>query len=178
MLSTNTLSVFILHHHQKGICNKNLRLIQDIMRTSKSAAKKYKKVCDEFPNFAILTKSAMPGEVQLTFAHMTVGNKSLEESVVAFALAGDIDSPSVVSINMDIAFETEGDKICLPITEFLLRSAAGDLVRSKNQRDWTPRNAVLLPPFLTEAAILNLESDAGELLKIFAQSVTERAEEA
>ena len=78
---------------------------------------------------------------------------------------------------MDISFETEGDKICLPITEFLLRSAAGDLVRSKNQRDWTPRNAVLIPPFFTEAAILNLESDAGEILKCFAQSVTERAEE-
>ena len=131
MLSTNTLSVFILHHHQNGICNKNLSLIQDIMRASEPAANKYKKVCDDFPNLAILTKSATPGEFQLMFAHTSVGNKYLEESVVAFALMGNLDSPSVVSINMDINFSADGDKIRLPITEFLLCTAA-DLARSKS----------------------------------------------
>ena len=73
---------------------------------------------------------------------------------------------------MDINFSTEGDKICLSITEFILQAAAGDLATSKNQQDLTPRNAFLLPPFLTEASILNEESDTGELLKIFARSVT------
>ena len=48
---------------------------------------------------------------------------------------------------------------------------------SNNQRDWTPYIAVLLPPFITEAAILNRGTDVGELLKIFTRSVTERAEE-
>ena len=43
MLSTNALSIFILHHHQKGICNNNIRSIQDIMRASEPAAKKYKR---------------------------------------------------------------------------------------------------------------------------------------
>ena len=47
----------------------------------------------------------------------------------------------------------------------------------KNQRYWTPRNDFLLPPFFTDAAILNVGSDTGELLKIFARSITERAEE-
>ena len=60
----------------------------------------------------------------------------------------------------------------------LLHTAAGDLARSKKQRDWTSRNAVLLPPILTEAAILQCESDADELLKIFARSITEWASDA
>ena len=60
---------------------------------------------------------------------------------------------------MYIAFAEDGDKIHLPTTEVLLHAAAGDLMRSKNQQDWTPHNAFLLPPFLTEAAILNGESD-------------------
>ena len=77
MISTNALSVFIFHHHQNGICNKNLRSIQEIMRTSEPAFEKYKKVCDNFPNLAILTKSATPGKVQLPLAHASVGNKSL-----------------------------------------------------------------------------------------------------
>ena len=147
------------------------------MRASEPAAKKYKKVCVDFPNLAIITKSATTGEVQPTFAHATVGNKSLGESVVAFALAGNLDSTSVVSINTEITFATDGDKIRLPITEILLRDAAGDLKRSKKQQDCTPRNAVLLPPLLTEAVILNGGSDAGDLLGIFARSVTEWAEE-
>ena len=48
-------------------------------------------------------------------------------------------------------------------------------MRSKKQRDWQSLNAVLLPPFLTEITILHGESDAGELLKIFARSITEWA---
>ena len=83
MLSTNALSIFILHHHQKGICNNNIRSIQDIMRASEPAKKKYKKVCEDFPNLAILTKSATTSKVQFNFGHATVRNKYLEESVVS-----------------------------------------------------------------------------------------------
>ena len=62
--------------------------------------------------------------------------------------------------------------------EVLLRAAAGDLARSKKQRYCTSCNAVLLPPFLTKAAILQGESDAGELLKIFTRSIMEWASDA
>ena len=148
MLSTYALSVFILHHHHNRIFNKNLSSIQDIVCASEPAAKKYKKVCDDFPNIAILTNSATPGEFQLMLAHATVGNKSLGESVVAFSLAVNLDSPSVVSINMYIDFSVYRKNIRLPITEVLLCAAAGNLVRSKKQQDWTPCNAVLLSPFL------------------------------
>ena len=125
------------------------------MRASKPDADKFKNVCEDFPNLAILTKSSTPGEIQLTFGHAAVENKSLGESVVAFALAGDLISPSVISFNIDIAFAADGEKIRLPIAEVLLRAAAGNLARSKKQCDWTTRNAVLLPPFLKEAAILH-----------------------
>ena len=159
MLSNNALSVFILHHHKNRLCNKNLRTIQDIIRASEPVAEKYKNICHDLPNLAILTKSAAPGEVQLTFVHATVGNMSFGGSVVAFALAGNLDLPSVVFIKMYIAFAADGDKIRLPIMEVLLCTATGDLARSKKQRDLTPCNVILLPPFLAESAILNGELD-------------------
>ena len=148
------------------------------MCASKPAVEKFKRVCEDFPNLAILTKSATPGEIQLTFGHSAVGNKSLGKSVVAFALVGDLSSPSVISLKIEIAFAADSDKICLPITEVLLCAAAADLAQSKKQRYCTPRNAVLLPPFLTEAAILHGESEAGELLNIFACSIIEWAMDA
>ena len=173
MISTNALSVFILHHHLNGLGNKNLRSIKDFIRARETAAKKYKRVCKDFPNLAILTESATPGKVQLTFGHAAVGNNSLWGYAVSFILAGYLSSPFVISTKIEIVFAADGNKICLPIAEVLLRSAAGNLARMKNQMDWMPRNAVLLPPFLTEAAIPHGESDAGELLKIFACSITE-----
>ena len=96
---------------------------------------------------------------------------------MAFALAGNIDSPSAISINMEIDYARDGDKIRLPIMEVLLCADACDLARSKKQRDWTPRNSVLLLPFLTEATILNRGDDTRDILNIFARFVTERAEE-
>ena len=108
----------------------------------------------------ILTKSSTPGEVQLTFGDVTVGNKSLGESVQAFALVGGLGSPSIISFNLKMAFAPDREKIRLPIAEVLL-CAVGDLACSKKQRDWPSLNAVLLPPFLTEAAILRGELDAG-----------------
>ena len=77
MISTNALSVFILHHDINGPGSKDLCSIQEITRASEPAAKKFKKVCEDFPNLTILTKSATPGAVQLTFAHRIIGNKSL-----------------------------------------------------------------------------------------------------
>ena len=168
MISTNDLSVFLLHHHINRLRNKNLRFVQNVMRASEPAADKFKTVCENFPNIAILTKSYTPDDIQLTFGQAAVGNKSLGESVVAFAFAGDLSSPSVISFNIKIAFAAYSDNIFLMITEVLLRAAARDLARSKKQRYWTSRNTVLLPPFLTEAAILHGESEAGELLNIFA----------
>ena len=77
MISTNTLSPFILHHHFNELGKNNLRSIQDVMRASKPAVKKYKRVCEDFPNIAILTKSAMPGDIWLTLGHAAIENKSL-----------------------------------------------------------------------------------------------------
>ena len=97
MISTNALSMFILHRYLNGLGNKNLRSIKDVMRASKTATDKCKRVCEDLPNLAILTKSATQGEIQLTFCHASIGNKSLGGSVVDFFLAGNLSSPSVIS---------------------------------------------------------------------------------
>ena len=77
MISTNALSVFLLHHHLNGLENKNIRLVQEVMRGSEPAADKFENICEDFPNLAILTKSSTLGEIQLTFGHAAVGNQSL-----------------------------------------------------------------------------------------------------
>ena len=155
MIYTNALSVFILHHHLNGVGNKNLCSIQDVMCASKPEVKMYKMVCEDFPNLVILTKSATPGKIQLTVGRADVENKSLGGSFLALTIVGDISSPSVIYLKIEIAFATGGNKIHLPIAEFLLRAATSNLTRSEKQRYWTPRNAVFLPPFLAEDAILH-----------------------
>ena len=77
------------------------------MRASEPATENYKNVYEDFPNLGILMKSSTPDEVQLTFRHVTVGNKSIRESVQAFSLAVDLGSPSVISFNIEIAFEIQ-----------------------------------------------------------------------
>ena len=77
MISSHALSTFIIHHDINGLYDKNLRSIQYLMFTSKPAGKKIKHVWDYFPNLAILTKSAIPGNLQPIFVHVSVGKKSL-----------------------------------------------------------------------------------------------------
>ena len=84
MISTNALSVFLLHHHLNGLGNKNLCSIQYVIRASEPATEKFKRVCEDFPNIAILTKSSTPDKIQLTFGNAAIGNKSLREYVVDF----------------------------------------------------------------------------------------------
>ena len=142
------------------------------MHASEPVKEKSKRVCEDFPNIAILTKSSKSGQIQLTSGHAAVGNNSLGESVVAFTLAGNLSLLSVIAFNIEIAFATDGKNLRLPNAEVFLHAASSDLARSRKQREWNPRNAILLPPFLTEAKILHGESDAGELLKISARSIT------
>ena len=127
MISTNDLSMFILYHNLNGLRNKNLCLIQYVMRLSDMAAKKCKRVCKDLPNHAIITKSAKPGKIQLMFIHAAVRNKFLGESVVAFALTGYIIPPSVISLKIKIAFATDGENIRLLIAEVPLHASAGNL---------------------------------------------------
>ena len=66
---------------------------------------------------------------------------------------------------------------CIPVTEVLLNAAVGNLTRSKKQRDWVALNAVILPPFLTEAAILDVKTSAANLLKVFAKCISTKGVE-
>ena len=77
MISSNALSTFILHHDLNEPCDKNLHSIQYLMCTGKSASDKFKRVSKYFPNMDIHTKSATPGNIQLTFAHTSVHNNPL-----------------------------------------------------------------------------------------------------
>ena len=110
MISSHTLSAFLIDHPLNGLGNAHLRLVEEAMLASMPATEKFKNVCEDFPNWAILTKSSTPDEVQLMFGHSTIENKSLGESLQAFAHAGDLGSPSVISFNLEIAFAPEREK--------------------------------------------------------------------
>ena len=72
MISSNAFSVILLHHPPNGLRKKKLCSIQEAIHASKTAADKYKDVCEYFPNLGIITKSSTPGEIQLTFGHAAV----------------------------------------------------------------------------------------------------------
>ena len=164
--------MFMLYQDQNRICNKKFRSIEDLVRTSKPANNNLKRVFKYFPNLAILTNSSMPGEVQLMFTHTSVGNKDLGGSVSVFFLAGSLDSPTVVLIDSDISLAISSDNICLPIFEVLLCDASRKRARYKKHSYWTPCYAVLIPPFLMEAAIHGGETSAEDLLNIFVRNIT------
>ena len=115
------LYAFLLHHLLNELVKANLCSVQEAMRASEPAMEKYKNVCEDFLKLGILTKSSRPGKVQITFGHATVGNKSLRESIQTFALAGNLGSPSVILINLDITFAPKGENIRLLIAEVLPR---------------------------------------------------------
>ena len=69
------------------------------MRSDESASAKLKRVYTDFPNIILLTKSATPSDIQITFGHAFLQKKSLRESVATLALAGSLESLTVVFIN-------------------------------------------------------------------------------
>ena len=69
------------------------------MRLDNLSGTSFKRVCEDIPNLAILTKSATPGEIQVFFGHDSVGKNPLEETVTDFTLAISIEYLMVVSID-------------------------------------------------------------------------------
>ena len=119
----------------------------------------------------MLTKSATPGNIKVTFGHTSVGNKSLGETATTFVLAGYLESPMVVSIDARRAFTSAEKKIRLLFMEAFIHAAVGDLVQLKKLRDWASLNAILLPPLLTKAVVLDGETLKVDLIKFFASMV-------
>ena len=109
---------------------------------------------------------------------MSIGNKYLGKTVTAFALAGSLEYPMVVSINTEHAFTRSDKNICLPVTEVLLFASVGYLVQLKKLKDWALPDAATLPPLLTEEFILDRKTSVAELTKIFASKILERVSEA
>ena len=64
-----------------------------------------------------------------------------------------------------------GNKIRIPVTKVLSCASVGNLARSKKHRYWVVLNAVLLPPFLTEDAILDRKTTVANLLKLSAKCI-------
>ena len=178
MINSNALSLFLLNHDQNGVFNHNLRSIQYLMRSDEPNGTKFKHVHADSTNIALLTKRATPGNIQVTFDHAPVGNKYFGETVTAFDITLSLESPVVVSINTKRAFDSAGEHIRLPVTEVLLCAAVGNIARLKNLRDWALLNAVPLPPFLMEAAILDGKTSSAELIKIFTAKIVEHGSEA
>ena len=147
------------------------------MRSDKPSRSKFKRISTNLPNLAILTKRATPGDIQATYIHTSVWNKSIGKNITHFALVLYLEAPTMVLIYIERAFAGNGEKISLPTTEVLLCAAAGKLEKSKKFWDWTARNAVLLLPSPTDTALTKRETTSEALLKIFAESITDQEAE-
>ena len=135
MIYTNAVPLLVPKNDLNGVCNHNLCLIQELMHSDDSAGTKFKHVCTYFLTIGILPKSAMLGEIQFTFGHAYIDNKSIGETSATFALAGSLESMTVVSIDAKNAFSSSGKKISLAVIEVLLPISLGELSKSNNLRD-------------------------------------------
>ena len=132
MIYTNAVPLLVLKNDLNGVCNHNLRLIQELMHSDDSAGTKFKHVFTYFLTIGILPKSAM---LQFTFGHAYIDNKSIGETSATFALAGSLESMTVVYIDAKNAFSSSGKKISLAVIEVLLPISLGELSKSNNLRD-------------------------------------------
>ena len=57
MISNNVISLFLLAHDHIVGCKRNLCSIQDLMRSYKPDGTKFKRVCTDIPNLALLNKN-------------------------------------------------------------------------------------------------------------------------
>ena len=135
MIYTNALSLFLLEYDQNGVFNRNLCSIQYLVRLYDPAVSKFKRVCADLPNLALLTKSVTPGGDQVTYTHASVGNDPLGEAMTNFALAGLLEALTVTTIDTEHSFAGAKDKIHLPTTKVLLHSAVGGLYKSEKLRN-------------------------------------------
>ena len=151
MISTNALPLFLPKHYQNGVCEHNLRSIKESIHSDEPDVSKLKRVCADFPDIMLLTKSATHRKSKVIYAHTSIGNNSIGETVTTFALVVFLKAPNLVMI--DVESDGAGNKIHLPTTEVLLRAAIGNISKSKNIRNWAALNAVLHPPLLAKTVI-------------------------
>ena len=81
----------------------------------------------ELTKSSLLTKIEAPRKIQVTYTHVYVGNKFIQEIMPAFALAEYIEAPTVVTVNVECAFVDASDKIHIPTTKLLIHAAVGNL---------------------------------------------------
>ena len=151
MISTNALPLFLPKHYQNGVCEHNIRSIKELIHSDEPDVSKLKRVCADFPDIMLLTKSATHRKSKVIYAHTSIGNKSIGETVTTFALVVFLKAPNLVMI--DVESDGAGNKIHLPTTEVLLRAAIGNISKSKSIRNWAALNAVLHPPLLAKTVI-------------------------
>ena len=155
MFYSYALSIYLLHHNQKDLFNQNIWSIQDAMRSDNPAGSKLKRVCTDLPNMVALNMIATPGDIQVTYVHVPVGNKSLGEMVTAFSLEVSLEAPTVILIVVERTFYGNGEKIHIPTMKVFLCSTTINLEKSKKICDWESMNAVIIPPFLAKVVITN-----------------------
>ena len=70
------------------------------MRSDEPVDSKFKRVCTYLPNLAVLTNIATHGDIQVTYEHASIGNKSLGKKVSDFAL--EVSPEAITMVLVDI----------------------------------------------------------------------------
>ena len=80
----------------------------------------------------------------------------------------------MVLINAERAFTRSGKNIPLLILKVLLRTEVGDTSKSKKISDQAVLNAILLPPVLVDAVVLEVQAQELELRKTYIAKILEQ----
>ena len=80
----------------------------------------------------------------------------------------------MVLINAEHAFTRSGKNIPLLILEVLLLTEVGYTSSSKKISDQAVLNAILLPPFLVDAVVLEVQAQESELRKTYIAKILEQ----
>ena len=176
MISSTTLYTIIIRHDLNGPCDKNIRLIQYLMRTSKPAGKK----------FNIYAKFSQIWPYSPREPHWATSNLHSCTCLLAKNPLGNLLLPfpmrdrlrhrqSTTSTSTSPSpLQATGFGSLSPRYSFAPPSTT---LRGQKKRDWVALNAVLIPPLLTEATILDSETSAANLLKVFVKCITAKGSE-
>ena len=143
---------------------KNIRSIKYAMRSDDPAGSKFKRVCTDLPNTAVLIKIATPGDIQVT------------KTVTDFALVESLKVKTVVSIDFEPAFADDVKNIRLLTTEVILCATAGDLKKKKLSQLYIQERRS--PPAISDGgSCQQLKTAAEALLNISTEKIHDNGAE-
>ena len=118
-MSTYDLLLYLLKQHYNKVSVQRIeKSVLDPMGTS--PMEKCKLFEHDFPHLALLIYSNLPGEAQLAFAHISMGNPLLGIAILYIPLVVNPNSLIVCGIDINVIFSDKAATTKAPYTDSIL----------------------------------------------------------